>query len=356
MNNHDSTSEALQTTTLIIPAYQPGEGLVELVTQLARYAFDEIVIVDDGSGSSYFTIFDKVSTIDRVTLLLHESNRGKGAALKYAFRHVLRNGVEMDQRFITLDADGQHAVEDVVSIAQRCKNRRECIVLGVRAFSENTPLRSRFGNQLTRKVLNWTKQVDLLDSQTGLRCLPPSFLEQSLTIEANRYDFELECILLAKQNGWPIEQHPIQTIYIDGNVTSHFRPILDSIRIYWVFVRYTIVSISSFALDIGLFTLLYYYSDYIIGSTYVSRMVSGTFNFLANKHAVFQSGEKQRYPRELLQYVGLAVFIATVSGVLVQKLVVLTAWQAPIVKIIVDGALFVVNFLVQRFLIFRPRS
>jgi putative flippase GtrA len=116
------------------------------------------------------------------------------------------------------------------------------------------------------------------------------------------------------------------------------------------------VSISSFLLDISLFTVLYYLSEQIILSTYAARMVSASFNFYFNKHAVFRSLDQRHYLRESYGYIALAILIATLSGTAVNWLTAATGWHAPLVKILVDTQLFVLSFFVQRFLIFNPKT
>jgi putative flippase GtrA len=301
-------------------------------------------------------LFAQVKTIANVTLLTHEINCGKGAALKNAFRYITEHDATNTRCIITLDSDGQHGEIDIIAIARRAQIDGDKVIMGVRTFADDVPLRSRFGNILTRKIMRLVSQVDLADTQTGLRCLPLSFAQATLAIEANRYQFELECILLAKQNNIPILQHPIETIYIDNNASSHFRPVIDSLRIYFVFVRYMMVSIDSFLLDISLFTGLHYFSGQIIASTYAARLVSGSFNFYFNKHAVFRSRDQRSYLRESLGYIALAILIATLSGTAVNWFTTTTGWKAPLVKILVDAQLFILSFFVQRFLIFKPKT
>jgi putative flippase GtrA len=204
--------------------------------------------------------------------------------------------------------------------------------------------------------MRMVSQVDLTDTQTGLRCLPITFAKQTLAIEADRYEFEMECILLAKRNQIAILQQPIETIYIDDNSSSHFRPIVDSLRIYLVFVRYLTVSMGSFILDISLFAGLYYLSGQIITSTYTARLASGAFNFYFNKNVVFKSRVSHTIVFESISYIALAIFIATISGIAVNWLTPATGWDAPAVKIIVDTQLFILSFFVQRFFIFKPKS
>jgi putative flippase GtrA len=355
MNNPAISAQDLACITLVIPAFEPSTGLIDIVRNLSKYPFHLIVVIDDGSGPNFQAIFDQVKGMPTVIILSHDVNCGKGAALKSAFAYIAEHDSENTKCIITLDSDGQHSEKDILDIACQAKTDGDKIILGVRAFANDVPLRSRFGNLLTRKVMRLVSKVDLTDTQTGLRCLPLSFAVSTLAIEANRYEFELECILLAKDNAWPILQHPIQTIYIDDNASSHFRPLIDSIRIYLVFFRYMMVSIGSFLLDISLFTLLYFLSGHIIGSTYAARIVSGSFNFYFNKHAVFRSHDQNRYFQQSLAYIALAIFIATLSATSVNWLTLATGWHAPIVKVLIDTMLFLLTFIVQRFLIFKPK-
>jgi dolichol-phosphate mannosyltransferase len=356
MSEATLTVQDLAGITLVIPSFEPGENLLDTVRQLASYPFHLIVVIDDGSGAQFQSIFTQVQSFPQVKLLTHEVNCGKGAALKTAFRYIAQHDAEKTRSIITLDADGQHGVPDILAIARRARHDSNTLILGVRTFADDVPLRSRFGNLLTRRVMRLVSQVDLEDTQTGLRCLPLEFAKATLSIEANRYEFELECLLLAKQMRIPLQQHPIATIYIDGNASSHFRPIIDSLRIYFVFLRYLMVAIASFLLDISLFTVFYTFTGQIITSTYAARLLSGSFNFYLNKHKVFRSVGTHSYLRELLGYIALAILIATLSGILVDWATRVTGWQAPLVKILVDAQLFVLSFFMQRLIIFRPRT
>lgn len=77
-----------------------------------------------------------------------------------------------------------------------------------------------------------------------------------MTIKGERFEFELNMLIEAKESGTPFYEVPIRTIYIASNETSHFNPLLDSIRIYSVFLKFILSSLSSFVVDILLFTLL----------------------------------------------------------------------------------------------------
>ena len=147
--------------TIIIPTLNPTDKLLTLVDELTNNGFNEIIVVNDGSGEEYNNIFEKLPK--SVKLLNHETNLGKGAALKTAIKE-LKNV----DGFITVDSDGQHSVEDVIKIANELL--KYDIVLGIRNFNlKNVPKRSKFGNKISSLVFKIRTGVNLKDTQTGLR-------------------------------------------------------------------------------------------------------------------------------------------------------------------------------------------
>ena len=128
--------------TILIPAYNPDEKLLRLLPQL-KEQFSRIVLVDDGSTRGQEIFAAAAGYVEKI--LVHERNRGKGAALKTGLRYI---GGTSD--VITADADGQHTCEDIVRVAIALASHRKGLVLGSRAFAGRVPLRSRFGNVWTR--------------------------------------------------------------------------------------------------------------------------------------------------------------------------------------------------------------
>jgi len=94
---------------ILIPAYEPNQRLINLIHDLKDTCDYEIVVVDDGSGPSYKSIFDKVSSLG-CTVLTHERNRGKGAALKTGFHYIQET--KEAAGVVTADCDGQHLPKD----------------------------------------------------------------------------------------------------------------------------------------------------------------------------------------------------------------------------------------------------
>lgn len=213
---------------VVLPVYQPGRRLVELVTDLRTTTDAAVVVVDDGSGPDSEEVLRQVPDLG-ATLRRLDRNRGKGAALKEGFRHVLAAYPGRD--VVCADADGQHRAPDILRVAESVRESG-AIVLGVRRFDGDVPLRSRLGNTVTRTVFNAITGGSLQDTQTGLRAFPQVLVDWLLTIPGERFDYEMGVLVDAVRNGHPIQQVTIPTRYMNGNASSHFGALLDSVRTY----------------------------------------------------------------------------------------------------------------------------
>lgn len=343
----------LNSIAILIPAYNPKKPFIDLVASLNEYGFTKIVVVDDGSES--IGTFDLASMKAPLHVLRHAENLGKGAALKTGFAFISEKLGDEVKTIVTVDADGQHLCSDVIRITESANENSRNVILGVRDFQDSVPIKSAIGNHLTRLVLKRAKNISLSDTQTGLRALPINFAKESCGITSNRYEFELESILLANQLGIEIQELPITTVYIANNESSHFRPIVDSMRVYAVFARFISISLVSFLIDIAAFAVSFAISSNVYTSTYLARSISATLNFLGNKFFVFKSDNKVRAIFEASGYVTLVVIMATLSAYFVNLVHSETLLNIIATKILVDAALFFVSFLAQKFLLFSER-
>lgn len=226
--------ETKENTYIVIPSYRPGDELIGLVELILGHALDHdcrILVVDDGSGHEFKSIFLHLSRNLRVTLLTHEVNRGKGAALKTAFEYLIQRGIT--KPVVTADSDGQHTPADIAKVLETAHRNPDKLVLGCRDFSkaENMPLRSRFGNYWSVKVFKFLTGTRISDIQTGLRGIPATYLPTLVTFPQNKFDFEMVMLLdNASKKRFPFLEVPIEPVYADDH-SSHFRPLRDSLRI-----------------------------------------------------------------------------------------------------------------------------
>jgi len=276
---------------LLIPAYNPEEKIVPLVKELPKGVFDHILIINDGSGPKYSEIFIQLSMVENVKILTHEGNQGKGAALKTGFSYVLKN-INNCPGVITADADGQHLKKDILAIADCLKPEQRRLTIGSRTFDAEVPLRSHFGNKMTRAVMKLFFKINLKDTQSGLRAIPFSLLPKLLSIPFNRYEFEIEMLLVAEKNGYRFEELEIETVYENNNISSSFNPVVDSAKIYFVLFRYILASLITAVVDYIIFFISYAFFPKIFLCTYFARLVALFVNFVILKKFVFHSKEK----------------------------------------------------------------
>lgn len=337
---------------LLIPAYQPDNSLIDLVRQLSLDDYRRIVVVNDGSDAIKQPIFTSLATMSNVTVLPLEKNRGKGNALKIGMAWILKHCNDDLLGVVTLDSDGQHLPEDVKKVALALIANSDALILGVRSFGKETPLRSRFGNSLTAWIFRWKYKIRITDTQTGLRGIGVSLMKNFILLPENRYEYEMACLVETVKSGKTIYQVPIITVYINKNIASHFNPVIDSMRIYYVFMRYSLISFVSFIIDFSLFFILHLLTHTIFFSLLVGRLVSSSFNFYQNKFLVYRSSYKTLIKRQAIDYLVLATVIFVLSYILI-KFFVYMGLPVLLAKILVDGFLFIVNFFLQKMWIFK---
>ena len=327
-------------SSILIPAYQPDERLVDLCEHLEKAGFD-VVVIDDGSGEQYKDIFAQLKIEKCISYV---PNRGKGYALKKGLSYLAQNGYDVA---ITADADGQHAVEDIFKLAQAAENHEGKLILGVRDIAQMPP-RSHFGNSLTKTLLKLIFNIEISDTQTGLRSIPLRRSDKLLSISGERYEFETNMLIRATDLFDGIEEVPIQTIYIGKNETSHFNPVKDGLKIYGLLFRnlphFLIISFLSFLVDYLLFNGLIYLGKIpAVGSTVLARALSSVFNFCLNKKYVFP--ESNHYT--IIQYYMIALAILAANCLLIFIFVDLMHGSAFLAKLVVECILYLVSYIAQ---------
>lgn len=338
---------------IIIPAYQPSDSLLSLLASIT--ALDEeinILLVDDGSGEQYAALFGQATKYCS-KVLTHEQNLGKGDALKTAFQYVLTHYPE-SSGVVTVDADGQHAPTDVIKLINKFNRAPNKLYLGVRSFTnKKIPWRSQIGNKMTRFIFRLLCKKQITDTQTGLRAIPRALITEMLDSTAHRYEFELEMLIKAIDLKVTIKEIAIQTLYFDNNESSHFNPLIDSLRIYFVFIRFFATSLLSAGIEYILFFSLFFNLNNIAISLVSSKFLSGIFNFNMNKKRVFIHNSKN--PKSLIQYVCLTLFLLLINYNLVKNLFAVSD-NIVLSKILAEILTFSISFSVQHFFIFKSKK
>ena len=334
---------------ILIPAYKPSGALVALVSDLVRRGAEAIIVVNDGSGAGFDECFRALAELDGVSIVEHAINLGKGAALKTGMNHALVRFRDC-LGVVTVDADGQHSPEDALRVAEALRGNPDALVLGVRTFDSDVPWRSRIGNNITRTLMRLIVGQKLSDTQTGLRGIPAPLIPQLLRVPASGYEFELDMLMACKHQGCPIVQVPIRTIYVENNKSSHFHPIFDSMRIYFLLLRFSVLSFLTAVLDNLIFAGTYSVTASIGESQIVARLVAMVFNYLGARRIVFQS--QQKHAIVVPKYVSLVVCNGVLSYMLIQFFHYRIGIATVPSKLVAEGLLFIANFAIQRDFVF----
>lgn len=342
---------------ILIPAYQPDQHLPVLIRSVRSVApAVQIVVVDDGSGPDYKETFDGVRALG-CHVIGYSRNRGKGFALKTGFGFILDHLPGHD--VVCADSDGQHAAADIFTVAARLRSNRTdswgdaTLVLGSRNFSGTVPARSRIGNQATKLLFSLATGERLPDTQTGLRGYPAQMLPWLQGVRGDRYEFELNVLLEARNGGYAFDTVEIATVYLDHNSGSHFRPVADSIRIYAPLLAFLASSFAAFLVDTVVFVLLTFLVDSLLLAVLGARAVSSAVNFMVNRNLVFHHGKDRSAHATGVRYFALAAVLLAANYGLVFSF---DAWglQALPAKVLAEVALLAVSFTVQHRFLFRP--
>jgi len=343
----------LSQIAVLIPALNPTAALPQLLQAILAQGFGRIVLVDDGSDGEGAAVFQALPDDARIEVLRHAVNCGKGRALKTAFNHCLVQHPELIG-VVTADADGQHDPTDIVAVAttlfDSAVQQAGALVLGVREFDHKVPLRSRFGNELTRIVFRALYGLRIRDTQTGLRAFPLASLPRLLTVGGERYEYESGVLIEAVTQRQAIREVPITTIYLDGNAGSHFNFLLDSMRIYLVLLRFLMSSLFTSVIDYAVFALAFGVSGSIAFAMLWGRGVALCVNFLVNKRLVFR--QRGGGLGMFLRYLALVALLGLLSYLMIRELQAVFGLDTLLAKLLAESLLFVLSFAVQRELVF----
>ena len=217
-------------TIILIPSYEPDDKLIKLLKSIDKSY--HIIVVDDGSGENYSNIYEEAHEYAHV--ISYEENKGKGYALKKGLKYI--KDKYKNYIVVTMDSDGQHRIEDAKKLIEYASNNIDTLVIGKRNISKSTPIRSKIGNYLIRRLYKKTTNIDIYDTQSGLRAFSYKLIDYMLNTKGNRYEYEMNVLLYLKDI--PVKEIDIKTIYFDNNRGSHYNWFKDSKRIYKVIKEY----------------------------------------------------------------------------------------------------------------------
>lgn len=351
---------------IVIPAYEPPENFIDYVQEIVNCA-KAVVVVNDGSKEEFNRVFDAIKEIEGVTVLGYGENKGKGYALKHAFSYCIENFDDNDV-IVTADCDGQHAIRDVLRVYKATEEHRGSLVLGSRSFDgDDVPKKSKSGNKMIRRIFKFFYGLDLYDTQTGLRGFTVKDAKAYVKVRGKRFEYEMSVLIYAKKHGIDIHEIPIETIYdsVDNHVT-HYRPVVDSLKIFWVVIRnfglYLFSGLISGLVDIAAFYLLSAYamahvfpdSPWLmhLGATVTARVLSSIVNFIINYKLVFCGVSKASFIKYYILWACQLGASFGLSGAVKMSFGLNDIW-ASVAKFFIDMLLGILSYQIQNAWVFK---
>ena len=199
--------------TVGIPAYNEEKNIASIIVKLKKIS-SEIIVCNDGSVDSTAEIAEKLGA----TVINHTKNLGYGSAMKSIFLKSKEIGSEV---LITLDADGQHDVNDIEKILKPITDKKCDIVIGSRFLekSENIPNYRKLGINIITKITNATMKDHLTDSQSGFRAYSNKVINEISPSESGM-GVSTEILIKASNKNFRIGEVPI-TVSYQGDTSTH---------------------------------------------------------------------------------------------------------------------------------------
>ena len=151
---------------VIIPSYNNGKTLAEVIASVRLYA-PEILVVNDGSTDETPEILNQEANLHIIT---HPVNQGKGVALKHGLSFAKKQGFRYA---ITIDSDGQHFASDIPVLIEAIEKEPDTLLVGSRNLtSDNMPGKNTFANKFSNFWFTLETGIKLQDTQSGYRLYP----------------------------------------------------------------------------------------------------------------------------------------------------------------------------------------
>jgi glycosyltransferase involved in cell wall biosynthesis len=192
--------------SVIVPVFNERNTVAEVIRRMRAVQLPlerEILIVDDGSDDGTRHVLSQVGD-STVRIILHERNRGKGAAIRTALRHVSGDLV------LIQDADLEYDPEDWPKLLSPVLKGRASVVYGSRFTGErrNMLILHWMGNRFLSLVTNVLYNSTLSDMETCYKLFDRTVLD-GITLRAERFDFEPEVTAKVLRQGIRIYEVPI---------------------------------------------------------------------------------------------------------------------------------------------------
>ena len=200
--------------TIGIPAFNEEKNIASIITKIKNIT-DSIIVCDDGSSD----LTGKIARDLGAIVITHPQNMGYGAAIRSLF--LKAKELDLDS-LVTLDADGQHRIEDINSVFSPINDAVVDIVIGSRFLdekSEGMPNYRKVGIKIITKVTNLSIKEKLTDSQSGFRAYSKKALQKIMPSDVGM-GVSTEILIKASNLELKVAEVPIK-VYYDGDTSTH---------------------------------------------------------------------------------------------------------------------------------------
>ena len=216
--------------TVGLPAYNEEKNIAKIIVKLKKIA-DQIIVCDDGSTDSTSIIAESLDAI----VIKHPKNLGYGSAIHSIFLKAKELNSEV---LVTIDADGQHKIEDIEKVVKPIVDGEVDISIGSRFLDkhDNAPKYRKLGINIITKVTNSSLSEKITDSQSGFRAYSKKVLEK-LNLTEKGMGISTEILIKSSKYGFRIGEVPISISY-EGD-TSTQNPVSHGTSVLFSTIKYT---------------------------------------------------------------------------------------------------------------------
>ena len=200
--------------TVGIPAYNEEENIAKIISQLKDIT-SSIIVCDDHSTDNT----NKIAKSLGVDVVTHSKNMGYGSAIKSIFAKAKE--IDSDV-LVTMDADGQHRIEDLKKILEPILSGTVDVCIGSRFLGknvENVPSYRKVGIKVLTKLTNVSLKEAITDSQSGFRAYAKKAISEIIPTDSGMA-ISNEILLKASSLNLRIGEVPIVVLY-DGDTSTH---------------------------------------------------------------------------------------------------------------------------------------
>ncbi|MDD3520186.1 MAG: glycosyltransferase family 2 protein [Actinomycetota bacterium] len=216
--------------SILIPSYNEEKHIKSVIEKCSVYNLD-IIVVDDGSTDNTPLLLSQAASENGINLIVltHEKNKGKGEALKTGFIFACKNNY---YGVITIDADGQHSIDEIKDFISEVEKKNPDIIVGSRfKDTKGMPFIRLAVNFLTSWIISFIALKKIDDVQSGFRFIKYNVMK-TVKLETSNFDTEPEMLIKASWHGFKITNIPIKTIYNLGEFKSHINPGKDTLKFF----------------------------------------------------------------------------------------------------------------------------